>query len=238
MVCGSFQKKDFDGNTYIIKQFVEDTIKGEYAYVKYIEKYINGYFNLGIWNNLYRLDFLRKNGINCPAQYSIFEDRLFTFMVVLNAQSVSYLHEITYNYYDVHNSICHQKEGRAIFLVYQAVIESVIETYNQFNDSHGFKIVPRGIRFMLNYICLSDGLLMKCMRSEASVVEKKFLLKWLRHVLRTNDIRWNNIVGAYNKVSYMILNCPFSYPMFRYYFTHLKSVKKVFVLLNLTTKNI
>jgi glycosyltransferase involved in cell wall biosynthesis len=97
VVCGSFRKRDFDGNTYIIKQFPEDTLIGKFAYASYIEKYVCGYFNLGIWNNLYRLDFLKSNGIYCNTNYRIYEDRLFTFMVILYASSVSYIHEVTYN---------------------------------------------------------------------------------------------------------------------------------------------
>ena len=173
VVCGSFRKNDFDGNTYIIKQFPEDTLKGRFAYASYIEKYVNGYFNLGIWNNLYRLDFLKSNGIYCNTNYRIFEDRLFTFMVVLHASSVSYIHEVTYNYNDVPTSICHQNNDNNFLQIYRSIIVSVFETVKDFLDSNKDQTFPYGIRFLLDYICMSDGLLKKCLELDASRRDKK-----------------------------------------------------------------
>ena len=238
VVCGSFRKRDFEGNTYIIKQFPEDTIKKDFAYISYIEKHINGYFNLGIWNNLYRLEFLRSHDIYCDTHYKIFEDRLFTFKVVLNARSVSYIHDITYNYFDVHHSICHQKEGDVFFQAYRAIIESAFETKYAFEKTHKIQCTPWGVYFLINYICLTDGLLKKYMTSGASDEEKKELIKWLREQYCKYSMNWSNIAGPYNKVSYLILKSPFPYAIFRYYFTHLQFIKKLFVLLNLSTKKL
>lgn len=238
VVCGSFQKKGLDGNTYFIKQFPEDTIKGTFAYLSYLERYINGYFNLGVWNNLYRLDFLRSHDIWNDTHYRIFEDRMFTFRVVLNAQSVSYLHDITYNYFDVPTSICHQNNSGSFLLTYRAIIESVMNEKRRFELDHQDIPFLWGLKFLLNYICLTDGLLKKSMESDASKKEKKSLLKWLKEEYKQNDLSWNNIVGPYNKISYLILISPFSYTLFFLYFNHLQVVRKLIVSLKLSNKYI
>lgn len=238
VVCGSFRKKDFAGNTYITKQFPESTIKNDLAIISYIERYINDFFNWGIWNNLYRIDFLRSHDIYCDTHYRIYEDRLFTFKVALNARSVSYIHDITYNYCDFHNSIGHQKRGKDFFQTYRSIIESVFKAKNDFEDSHIFQQAPWGVYFLINYICLTDGLLRTCMTSEASDEEKKILIKWLREQYHKNGINWRNIAGPYNKISYLILKSPFPYAIFCFYFTHLQFIKKLFVLLKLSTKNL
>lgn len=226
VVCGSFRKKDFDGNTYIIKQFPEDTLKGKFSFASYIEKYVNGYFHLGIWNNLYRLSFLKTHDIYCNTNYQIFEDRLFTFMVVMYASGVSYINEVTYNYNDAPSSICHQNNDSAFLPVYRAIITSVFDSINSIQTNSREQALPCGVRFLRDYICMSDGLLRKCMQSEASRSDKISLLKWLKNTLHKNEVKWNNIVGPYNKLSYLILISPLPYYLFRIYFNHLKFVKK------------
>jgi glycosyltransferase involved in cell wall biosynthesis len=56
------------------------------------------------WNKLYNIEFLRKNNIRC-IPWHINEDILFTYQVILYAQSCSLLSCITYNYYERTNSI-------------------------------------------------------------------------------------------------------------------------------------
>ena len=128
VVCGSFRKIDTKGNPYIIKQFPDDTIKGVFAYSSYIEKNIKDFFWLPIWNNLYRLEFLKTHNIRCATHYRKHEGSLFTFKVVLNAQSVSYIHDITYNWNDVPTSITNGIKRNSNYLEdFRAVIESVVE---------------------------------------------------------------------------------------------------------------
>ena len=69
VVCGSFRKTDFAGDTLITKQFPDDTVKGNFAIASYIERHIKGFYWLPIWNNLYRLDFLRSHNICCATNY-------------------------------------------------------------------------------------------------------------------------------------------------------------------------
>lgn len=227
VVCGCYRKKDFDGNTYLIKQFPDDTIIGDFSYATYIERYISGYFNIAVWNRLYRLDFLRSHNICCSNQYRIHEDCLFTFKVVQNAQSISFVHDITYNYCDCPTSICYQKADVKFFYLFRTLITSVIDAEKDFENSHKDLQVPYGIRFLLNYICLTNGLLKKCLESDVNKKEKNLLLKWLRGLYRDNGMNWNNIAGPYNKISYIILISPFPYPLFRLYLRNLGATAKI-----------
>lgn len=227
VVCGSFRKTGFDGNTIVDKQFPEDTIKGEFAFASYIEKHITGYFCLAVWNNLYSLNFLRKHDIRCSTHYRNYEDRLFTFKVVLNASCVSYIHDITYNYNSVVDSIRHQRKDLAFLHTFQTVIESVFGAKRDFEFNHSDLSFPRGILFLLSYICLTNGPLKNVIEADVNKEEKKQFLKWLRQQYRKNNIKWNNIPGPYNKISYLILSSPFPYPLFCYYFSHIKSIAKL-----------
>lgn len=226
VVCGSFRKIDFDGNVIVIKQFPEDTIRGVFAYATYIEKYITGYFCLAAWNNLYSLDFLRKHDICCSTYYRSYEDRLFTFKVVLNASCVSYIQDITYNYYNVKASIRHQRKDLAFLHTFQAVIESVFEAKRDFESLYN-KQLPPGALFLLNYICLTNGPLKNAIEANVGKVEKKQFLKWLKEQYRKNNMNRNCIVGPYNKITYLILLSPFPYFLFCFYFRHIKTIAKV-----------
>lgn len=228
VVCGSFRKTNLDGTTILTKQFPDDTVKGDFAFATYIERNIKGFFWLPLWNNLYRLEFLRAHDIRCATQYRKHEGSLFTFKVALNARSVSYIHDVTYNWLDVPTSITHKITTNAHFFEdFRAVIESVIEAKNDFKSCHNNKPLPNGIRFLINYIILTQGLLRRGMESEIiGKKEKKQFLRWLRRYYRKNNINWSKIIGTYNKISYLILMSPFPYSLFRFYFKHLKVVSE------------
>ena len=229
VVCGSFRKTDFAGNTLITKQFPDDTVKGNFAIASYIERHIKGFYWLPIWNNLYRLDFLRSHNICCATNYRKHEGSLFTFKVALHAQGVSYIHDVTYNWQNVPTSITNGIKNNKNYLQdFRAVIESVIDAKNEFESCHSHMPLPDGIRFLSNYIILTQGLLREGLESEAIGMKEKILfLKWLRRYYRMNNMNWSNIGGHYNRISYLILMSPFPYPLFRFYFRHLKAVSNI-----------
>ena len=229
VVCGSFRKMDYDGNVLITKQFPDDTIKGGFAFATYIEKNIKGFFWLPMWNNLYRLDFIRTNNIRCATHYRKHEGSLFTFKVALNAEGVSYIHEVTYNWLNNPLSITNGIKQNRLFLEdFRAVIESVIDAKNEFESCHNNKPIPDGLQFLSNYIILTQALLKKGMESDViDKKEKKRFLRWLRRYYRKNNMHWCNIVGPYNRISYLILISPIPYSLFRLYFKHLKAFSRI-----------
>ena len=229
VVCGSFRKIDYSGTVLITKQFLDDTVKGDFAFATYIEKNIKGFFGLPIWNKLYRLDFLRSYNIRCTTHYRKHEGSLFTFKVALNARSVSYIHDVTYNWLNVPTSITNGiKKNKRFLEDFRAIIESVIEAKNEFEYCHNNKPLPDGLRFLLNYIILTHGKLKSGLESECiSRKEKKQFLRWLRRYYRKNSMNWSTIVGPFNRISYLILISPFPYALFRYYFRHLKVVSRI-----------
>lgn len=225
VICGSFRTIDSDGSTVQIeKHFVNETIEGDFAYASYIEKHIKGYFHVAVWNNLYSLDFLKSHNITCATHYKNYEDTLFTFKVVLNAHSVSFINDITYNYFRRPNSISYEKITPEWFKNIKTVICSVIDLYNDFVSNQKGKAIPAGIRFLVNNICLTNGFLKKGLEADVEKKEKLLFIKWLKNIYKTNGMNWRNIVGVYNKISYLLLSSTFAYPLFRFYFKHLKTI--------------
>ena len=224
VVCGSFRKVDPNGNAFIIKQFPDDTFKGYYAYASYIKMHVEAYFSMEMWNRLCRLDFLRSNNIYCATNYRKHEGSLFVYKVVLYAQSVSYLHDITYNWFNNLNGIANNNIRDKRFLDdFRFIIESVIAAKNEFESCQKNQALHAGIRFLTNYILLTMGFLKFGLESEViSKKEKQQFLKWLKGVYHDNDMNLSNIVGPYNRISYLILISPFPFPLFRFYFRHLK----------------
>lgn len=234
VVCGSFRKTDDKGNVILTKQFPDDTVKGPFAYASYIEKHINGFFWLPIWNNLYSLHFLRAHNIRCASNYRKHEGSLFTLQVAFHAQSVSYLNQITYNWINLPSSITNTISKNKQYLIdLKAVIVSVVDAKNNFVSMHHNIQLPDGLLFLVNYIILTQGLLKLGLLSEnIEKKEKKHFLRWLRSYYRKNNLRWSNIVGPFNKISYLILLSPCPYSLFRLYFKHLKTIAKVVNLRN------
>lgn len=62
--------------------------------------------NVHAWNKLYDLNFLKKNNIKCS--HLTYEDVLFTYEIILNAQSCRLISDVLYFYYEMDNSIMAQ----------------------------------------------------------------------------------------------------------------------------------
>ncbi len=205
VVCGSFRAIDTDGSTILVeKHFIEDTFRGDFAYASYIEKYVKGYFHVAVWNNLYNIDFLRSHNIYCATNYENYEDGLFTFKVVLYAQSISFLNNITYNYCKHPRSISSEIVDSFWLKNICAVIDSIFEVYNVFSNSHkDLSHIPYGIRFVISNVCLTGGLLKKGMESRVDQKDKTNFLVWLQKRFKYNNMNFRKIAGVYNKLSYL-----------------------------------
>ena len=226
IVCGSFRKKDADGNTFFVRQYTEDTIHGDFALATYICKHISSSFDVAVWNKLYKLDFLRSNNICCATTHRTYESSLFTFKVALYARHISYIHDITYNQFSVQTSVTHQKKDITYLHTFQAIIQSIFDAKRDFEDRHELITHP-GLLFLISNICMTNGKLKMAMEADIEKAEKKRFLKWLKGVYRRNDMKWSRIVWVYNKISYIILMSPFPFSLFRFYFRHVKAVAKI-----------
>jgi hypothetical protein len=110
------------GETKVFGYREETYLKGQLCAFEY--EVSNGHpIPVPIWNKLYRLSFLRENGIRCiPKQLN--EDAWFTFQVILSAKNVILCPKVTYNYYVRIGSTCNVKnasEERRQFLTNQYI---------------------------------------------------------------------------------------------------------------------
>ena len=230
VVCGSFRKTGFDGNTILEKRLPKYCYNGDFALATYIEKFSNphrGIFPVTVWNKLYRLDYLRNHHIYCSEQHSFFEDQFFTFQVAVSAKNVAVIDTITYNYIQREDSLCYQKGDQKFANNIYVSLGMVFSAYSDFKESRRNESVPRGILYLLNMICLTEGLLYKFVTSDLSQKEKKEFLRWLKEKYRINNLHWNDIDGIYNKLSYAILFSPFPNTFFQCYYKHLKPITKL-----------
>lgn len=229
VVSGSHRSRDINGNTVSVTQYPEDTINGDFALATYLRKHLinKRTFNVMVTNKLYRLDFLRSYDICCSTDYRTYESSLFTFKVALHAQHISYLHDITHNYFMVPTSITHQKKDQAFIHVVQAYIQSVFDEKRDFENKHKDQITHPGLLLLLGYCCLNNAKMRYVLNADVNKSEKKKFLRWLKRACRKNGMRWRSIVGVYNKIVYLLLISPFPYSLLRYYYSHRKTVSKV-----------
>lgn len=236
VICGSFRKVDSSGNTILEKKYPASASIGDYAIAKYIETQLNnrwGLFPVTAWNKLYNLDFLRRNHIHCNSSHKFYEDYYFTFQIVLLAKNVAYMSQITYNYVQYSISLCNQRHSVEHTENIYAALESVFRVFADFKSMQQGKEIPRGIIYLLNMICLTEGLLYRFLHSELNKKKKKEFLRWLEGKYHEIGIGRNDVVGVYNKMSYMILTSPFPYSLFMLYFKNLKTIVKTVNLLTL-----
>lgn len=228
VVTGAYRKKNSDGITLSVKQYPEDTINGDFALATYLRKHIINHrtCSVGVTNRLYSLDFLRSHGICCSSNYRTYESSLFLFKVALHARHISYITDITYNYYNVSDSITHQKKDLAFIHTIQVMVQSVFNEKRDFENNHKGRITHSGLLLLLGYICLTNTKTRYVLEADVNKNEKKQYLKWLKNEFRKNGLKWNSIVGVYNKITYLLLISPFPYLLLRFYFCHWKAFRK------------
>ena len=230
VVCGSFRKTDFKGNTILEKRYPAYRYEGVFAISTYIENHLTpqfGLFPISVWNKLYRLSFLRQHHIRCIDSHRYCEDNYFSLQVALNAKSVVFIDTITYNYIQSSSSICNQKADHIKCDSIYAVMTSLFQEYGKLRSSNNVKPIPKGLMYLINMMCLTGGMLNIFYSSALSKKEKKDFLKWVKKQFRQHNIRRKDIVGIYNIITFTILVSPCPYYLFHFYFKHIKTVVRV-----------
>lgn len=106
VVIASWDRIGLNGDKVDNWRVYEQTIRGEYAIVKYMECYPQSLLylykeNIGFfvqtWNKLYRLDMLRNAKVEC-VPYHRNEDPWFDFQLIANAKSIAAIDKVTYHY--------------------------------------------------------------------------------------------------------------------------------------------
>ena len=229
VVCGSFRTIDGNGQIIRLYKYPADDLTGSFAFSKYIEKHLidKKWVPVSIWNKLYRLEWLRSNNIYCSTDYKFHEDMLFTFKVAVYAKSFIALDEISYNWVQYPTSVTHNLSIPSNFSDLLKCRDSVFVFYSNWSDKLEHRSVPKGIRYLLSFICLTNGTMRKILLSNMPVNDKKTYIKKIRTMYKEYDIHWHQVAGAYNKISYLIMMSPFPYPLFLWYFRHLRSIVKI-----------
>lgn len=234
LVFGSRRCIDEQGNFIRETKYPTAFLEGEFAFSMYIEDYLmNRYIPIEMWNKLYRLDFLRCNNIHCSTTYKFSEGSFFNFQVALHANRLFVLSDVTYNWIQIPTSIYHREISKDRFHVLMASFCAILDLFVEFRNNHGNKSIPPGILYYINHICFTNGNLRKIVFSKLNKTDKLLYLKTIKNKYRDCKIGWNDVIGFYNKISYLILISPFPYILFKWYFKYLKTIIKINRWLNL-----
>jgi len=225
-VGSSFRAMDLDGRVMKVYHYPEDVMEGDFALARYIEKHVRGFAPIHMTTKLYKMEFLKKNNIRCnPDLTHCDEAGVFSLQIAWRAKNIAFVNEITYNWIQHPQSISHQKHpNKNQFVLAQKGLESTLDLYARLKQNSKNVLIPDGMIYLLCYIVLTDGKLRQALYAEVTVKEKKDLLRSLKNKYAENDIKLCNILGIYNKLSYLILVSPFPYSLFHFYFRHLKKV--------------
>ena len=228
VVCGSFRMVDEQGGIIREQKYPAAEIKGEYAFSTYIEQYIKDkqWFPITMWNKLYRLDWLRNNNIFCDTNFKFSEDKIFSFNVVLHSKKMATISDLTYNWTQMPTSISHKKTPDRLNDLRMSV-EGVFKAFDDFKRSYSDESIPQGVLYILNFVCLTIGTIKYVLMSDISKTQKKRFIIEVKNIYKEYHINRHQVVGVYNKMSYLILMSPFPYRLFLLYYKHLNLIVKI-----------
>ena len=224
LVCSSFRMVDVEGETIREYEYPEDTVKADFAVARYIEKHVSGYFPMFVHMKLYRLQFLKDNHILLmPNLRGVCEDHVFTFEVAWKVRRIAFLHTVLYNWTQHPMSLSHRTD-QIIYGWAKKSKEVLLDRYADLRTAVKKMDIPTGAYWLLNTMLLTDGTLRHMLSSDVTDKEKNSFLRELKMRYAENHIGWNEVPGIYNRLSYLILISPFPYPLFQFYFRHLKTI--------------
>lgn len=226
VVCGSFRTIDEQGNVLREYKYPTAYTEGNYAFSMYIENYLmdKRWIPIDVWNKLYKLDWLRTNNIHCSTKYKFNEGFYFTFLVTLNANRMYVLSDITYNWLQISTSESHRELSPDRINTLIASMDAVFALFIEYKKTHDVKSIPQGIYYLFNFYWLTSGFIRQVVFSKLCKTEKLLYINTIKEKYRGNRIKWNQVRGVYNRMSYLILFSPFPYTLFKWYFRHLKTI--------------
>lgn len=228
VVIGSFRTMDEQGVVLREYCYPEAFIEGDFAFARYIEDFLMDrmWVPIVIWNKLYRLDWLRSHDIHCSTTYKFSEGSFFTFQVALHANKLFVINDVTYNWIIIPTSESHREITPRRLNVLMDSMSAIFGLFVEFRKNHGCKNIPPGILYLLHFICLLTGNIKTIVFSTLSKKEKLLYLNTIKNKYRDCKIGWKDVLGIYSRISYLILNTPFPYSLFKCYFRNLKAINK------------
>ena len=169
--------------------------------------------HVAMWNKLYDVSFLRSHNIKCIPTH-LNEDNLFTFQVILNAQSCRYISDITYYYYDTPNSTvkaaCNHKISDRFAQQYVECIDFKRKYIQNYSDITIQEFVYRYIIFQTIHYTL----LIKQSDLLNNKEKSAYIKKLIKFPFDISEIkRMRNKLFFY--VMYMVYSVPFTITCFK-----------------------
>ena len=228
VVFGSFRIMDEQGNLLRELKYPTAYVEGDFAFSRYIEDYLmkRMWVPINMWNKLFRLDWLKCFNILCSTKYKSCEGAFFIFQVYLHARKLYVLDDVTFNHVFIPISVSNREITQRRLCDLTGSLCAVFDLFIEFRKVNGNKSIPSGILYFLNFSCLTNGIIRHVVFSALNKKEKLLYLHTIKKLYRDNKIRWNQVIGVYNRMSYLILKSPFPFLFFKCYFRNLKIINK------------
>lgn len=210
-VAASFDRIDCKGNISYGFNCEDLLIKGELELAQryYFERVKKKEFiYICSWNKLYNLTFLKKNKIRCIPHH-LNEDLLFSFQVILKAESCRFIPEVTYHYYTIPgsttNKISNKKTTNKEVKECKEIIQFKKDYLNEFKN--------KAIYETLLTIVMSDNFQIVSIVYNQKLeepIKKEVLKKMLTYPISISTLKSFKSHKTINYLLYIISIMPFS----------------------------
>lgn len=185
--------------------FGEHIIKEKYAIAKLLEIHHTNFYNVGLVNKLFDLNFIRKNNIRCLPVHGVVEDLYFASLCQLKTTSIATIKKATLYYRLREGSAVHVEYSKERVDLYLRIFNVIYEDLQKEERA----ISPEKLPVQLYYIITRRylyGFITKDVLSSKKI-SRQDKIDYLKQIseIRKLNFTSNDLISRLNRIVYFLL---------------------------------
>lgn len=212
IVMGNHQRVFPDGRIESTSHYKSGLCVSDYAIAQWMSNNQTNYYPVATWNKLFKVSFLRDNGIRCVPWHRQ-EDIYFALQTSFFVKTIVTIPEVTYYWVQVDGSCTHSETTEWHLKQYLDIFDKSMSLYNEMEQKIARKL-PKELywiitnRFLWGFITINI-----CSSSLLSNKQKNSYLKHIREV--SHHLKCCDEYNRRQQLIYLILFLPFPYQAIR-----------------------
>jgi len=212
VVIGNHQSVFPDGRIEYTTNYKQGCCISEYAIIQWMRKNEINHYPVATWNKLFKISFLRDNGIRCVPWHR-HEDIFFGFQTAFFVKSIATVPEITYYWAQLQDSYTHQDFTEWHLNQYLDIFD---RSMNLIIEKEKSGKLPKELYWILTNKFLYGFVSRNIWNS--SLLSNKQKNDYLKHIREiTTHIKWKDECHWWKqKLFYMVIKMPYPYYVIKF----------------------
>lgn len=208
IVMGNHQIVFPDGSIERTSNFKPGKCESDYAIAQWMSNNKTNYYPVATWNKLFKVSFLRENGIRCVPWHRQ-EDIFFALQTAFVVKSIVTIPEVTYYWVQIQGSCTHQDTTEWHLNQYLDIFDNSMALINKKEKEKQVKF-PKELYWIISSRYLYGFVSRNVWHS--SILSNKQKNDYLKHIREITDhIKCKDEYYWKQKLFYLVIKMPYPY---------------------------